>query len=564
MRPAASRRAAPARKHVPRAPARPRAALAEALARRPAVREALARGPSAGRALARRAFALGPLLAPALLAALVAFLWLPALPGLGPRPTGAWRGYRVIAVRSETARGWGEAALTARLGTRVISDATATVDFWDFDGFAHVPYAALDGRLDPHDPRRDSYIDGAGGYFHTGGTARTWWIAYLPAEGGALGAWIRAARLLGVPFRGEWRLAEFDPLERIVDIACVFCFGVLLALSLEEFRRAAVLAAVIAAATWIPLLLEVGAPALAAAVIVFLAWFPLLRACLRVREWNGKLARAAKRPLGVFAAAALAAFAAAAAGQGFSFGSVLAFLSPLAASLLLLSLVPAFSLLAAGPWKRRRLFEPVPIVRPQADGRRGRTAAVVAGVSLVLAVVLPLARGAPLPAPHPVAGTAGFSWQALGRAAGARHGSSLPGYASLVTHAAFQQTIAFGRPWRTPRRDERVTVREYASDPSTGSLAARLRTVKVFDTAWLQGLRRRAVPGSLEALLYAQDRPVDARVRTGGGRFPKDLPAVILALVVLGAWVGRGRGLGPLIRAAMMGLNGAARRNEAP
>ncbi len=140
----------------------------------------------------------------------------------------------------------------------------------------------------------------------------------------------------------------------------------------------------------------------------------------------------------------------------------------------------------------------------------------------------------------------------------------MPGFASLVTHAAFQETIGFGRPWRTPRADERVTVREYATDPASGIIVARQRTVKVFDDAWLRSVRARAAPGSLEALLYDQGRPVDVRMRGPGSLLLRDLPVLILSFIVFVAWQGRERGLGPLIRAALMGLNGAARQNEAP
>jgi hypothetical protein len=140
----------------------------------------------------------------------------------------------------------------------------------------------------------------------------------------------------------------------------------------------------------------------------------------------------------------------------------------------------------------------------------------------------------------------------------------LPGFAALVTHAAFQETIAFGRPWRAPKRDERVAVREYLSNDATGVFVERLRTVKVFDTAWLQGVRRRAQPGSLESLLYAQGRPVTVSVKGAGFGLLRELPIVLLVLCALLAWLGRDLGLGPLIRGNLLRFNGAARRDQVP
>ena len=87
----------------------------------------------------------------------------------------------------------------------------------------------------------------------------------------------------------------------------------------------------------------------------------------------------------------------------------------------------------------------------------------------------------------------------------------LPDLSDLATHAAFQETMAFGRPWRLPAPDERVYVREFSTSPSTGAIDAHLRSVKVFDETWRKGLERRAASGSLEALLFAQGRPVGCR-----------------------------------------------------
>jgi hypothetical protein len=530
------------------------------LARGNAARRGLIRGPAARKVLAR-----GPLLAPILLAAMAAFLWLPTAPGIGPQPSRLWHGYQTLSVRADIVRGTGASALASKLGPGVVSDATAKADFWDFGSMTRVPYAVLDGRLDRLDPRRDRYIDGAVNYFHAVGAGRDWWVAYIPAVRTGLRSWLRLASALGIPYHGEWRLAEFDPLEKILSLLAVFGFAVLLSLSLEEYRRAAVSIAVITSLIWTPFLLSGSIGQLAVCLIVLLSWFPLLRACLQLREWDSHLLHALRKPLRLFACVAAAALATSSLGSGFSFSRLLAFLSPLAASLLLLSVIPAFSLLAATPWRRRKVFQPVPIVRPQADPFRGRSAAAFfAPLALVLVALLSLTRGLALPTPRAVLGARDFSWQSLSRMSRGDGEGRLPGFAALVTHAAFQETIAFGRPWRAPKRDERVAVREYLSNDATGVFVERLRTVKVFDTAWLQGVRRRAQPGSLESLLYAQGRPVTVSVKGAGFGLLRELPIVLLVLCALLAWLGRDLGLGPLIRGNLLRFNGAARRDQVP
>ena len=297
--------------------------------RQPARRRVPAHGPMvrllANRPAARAALARGPLLAPALLAAMIAFLWLPAAPGLGPHPSWLWRGYQTLSVRSDIIRDRGAVAVASRLGAGVVCDVTAGADFWDFGSLARVPYSALDSRLDPSDPRRDRYIEGAGGYFHAVGAGRDWWVAYIPAARTGLRSWLKLASSLGFPFRGEWRLAEFDPLEKLLSLLAVFAFAVLLALSLEESRRAAVLIAVATALLWTPFLLAGTVAQLAVCLIVLLSWFPLLRACLQLREWDGQLFRAVSRPLRLFVGVAAAALATSSLGPGFSVLRLLAF-----------------------------------------------------------------------------------------------------------------------------------------------------------------------------------------------------------------------------------------------
>jgi hypothetical protein len=513
----------------------------------------------------RKARVLGPLLAPVLAAAIAVFLWLPSAPGIGPQPARLWRGYQTLAVRADVVKSRGAAVIAARLGPGVICDVTATAEFWDFGGFSRVSYAALDSRLDPLDPRRDRYVEGAARYFHASGAGREWWVAYLPATRPGFRLFLHTASMLGMPVRGQWRLAEFDPLEKMLSLLAVFGFAVLLAISFDEARRVALIVALIAAFLWTPFLLSGSIAQLAVCLIVLLSWFPLLRACLLLRRWDKHLFRTLQKPLLLFGCVAAASLATSSLGIGFSFSRLLDFLSPIVASLLVLAVIPAVSLLTAAGGRRKRIFQPVPIVRPALDPLRGRSAAlIVAPLALVFIALLSLTRGLALPTPHAVLGAGSFSWHSLARLGRETGERQLPGFAELVTHDAFQETMPFGRAWKAPSRDERVTVRDFAYDPSTGALSARKRTVKVFDSTWLSSVRSRVTAGSLEALLYAQSRPVVVSVRGAGYGLLKELPIVLLVLCALLAWLGKDLGLGPLIRGNLLRLNGAARRDQVP
>ena len=505
------------------------------------------------------------MVAPALAAMLAAFLWLPSAAGISPKQTRIWRGYQTLAVRADVVRARGAAALAARLGPGVVCDTTALADFWDFTGLTRVPYAALDARLDPLDPRRDRFIDGAAAYFRATGLGGEWWLAYLPADTTSFRLFLRAAGLLGFPFHDEWRLAEFDLLEKSLSLLAAFGLALLLALSLEEARQSGAAIAACAALLWMPFLISGGLGHLALCLMLLLAWFPLLRAGLPLREWGDHVPRTLKKPLLSFVFIAASGLSLSIVAGGSTFARLMSFVSPVVTTLLLLPVLTPFSHTAVGWRRRRRVFATVPVVRRSPDPLRGRTVSLFfASFALVIAAVLPLARGLPLPAPHTVIGAPDFSWRSLGRLSEMTSGRRMPDFSDLVSHAAFQETMAFGRPWRTPIRDERVAVREFLANAETGAIVARERTVKVFDSTWLSSVRRRAVPGSLEAMLFAQGRPVMVAIRGVGYVLVRELPIAFLVLCGLLALLWRDLGLGPLIRGNLPRLNSAARRDQVP
>ena len=121
------------------------------------------------------------------------------------------------------------------------------------------------------------------------------------------------------------------------------------------------------------------------------------------------------------------------------------------------------------------------------------------------------------------------------------------GHGGRREHAAFQQTLVFGRPWGLPGADTRVAVTEYIEDRAAGSITARTRTVKRLDGAWLQGVTRAPPAPSVERLLLAQGRPMRVRVSRNLPGLLRDLVAAILCAAALMGWWGLGDGLRHLI-----------------
>ncbi len=501
-----------------------------------------------------------------LLALAIAAAWLPLVSGLFPHPTRVWRGYQVLLVRADAAASGDMADAAEALGPGVVTDLAAKISFWNFTGQGSVTIAGLDGRIDPRDPRYDSFMDGAAAYFHVPSAGKgEWRIAYVPARSPAVIVFLRLAFRLGLPLHGEWRLVEFDPLEALLSVAAFLAFALLQAFSAQKDRRTGLGLALVGTLLWLPFLLAGGTARPALGMVVLIAWYPLMEVLLVLRGWDEQALREARPQLGLFLGTAAAGFVLLLA-TGRAPASLLAgYLGPVLGSLLLFASLATIWGRVKRPRKRRRNFEPVPIVRPPVSLPSGKPAALgLALLALALLTCVSLARNAALPTPLPVPGARDFSWRSLARMGRDNRDAGLPNIADAVTHEAFQQTLSFGRPWGLPRSDERVYVREFIANPATGVLSARPRTVKVFDSTWLKGTLRRPEPGSLESLLLAQGRPVAVGLRGEARGALRDLPTVLLVAALFAAWLARDPATRPLMRGVLVRFNGVARRNQAP
>ncbi len=529
------------------APARPRGSTASS---RPAVVKAA--GPLVA-PVRTRGFAL---MAGFLLLALICGWGPPALTGGAPR---LWRGYRPVLVRADVAAKQGLQTIAGRLGAGVVSAATAGVEFWDFTGLARVPLSGLAARLDPQDPRFDQYMSGMSRYFTAVSRGTAWDVLYVPVRTSLPRLLLDAVVVLGVPFGGEWRVAELNALETALALASIFAFAVLSSLALREGRRGALAMSVGAALLCTPFVVDGGFASAGIALLLLASWWDVLRAVLDRSEPGD--ARSVRRGLLLYGVAAAAAsllsllWRPSAASMAELFG----------ASIALPLLLASMPVLRRSRRRGRNVFSTVPIVRPSVDHRGGLPAAPFAGsVLLVLAVVAGAVGNVPLPTPAFVAGAREFSLASLGVLAKAHAANRLPDVSDFTTHQAYQETLTFGLAWSLPLPDERVTVRDYEVSTTATPIVESLRTVKTFDETWMASVRRLAVPGSLEALLFAQGRPVAVGTPPGVRGFLAGLPAVLAALCLLMAGLLRDLASPPLIRSIVLRFNGVARRNQAP
>ncbi len=502
----------------------------------------------------------------------VAAAWLASFPGSPDRPTRVWRGYETLLVSAREARGGGLARVVRALGPGVVSDLTAPVKFWDFTDLASVPLSRLDERIDPRDPRHDRVMGELGGYFRSASAGSSSWdVVFIPARHPAPIDYLRAAAVLGLGGRG-WRILEFDPLQALVSLAAVAGLAVLLAGPWRREGRARLAVSLAGAFLWVPYLLGGGLARLALALLLLSSWFRAAEVLVVLHGWDEQLLREVRSPLAVFLAQAGAGLVVLLPAGGFSAGELIALCGPVAGSCLLVVAL-ALHWGRATRTRRRRKFEPVPIVRPGAlAAPPGQAGFLLSLGALLLCAAIPLARSQPVATPVGVIGVRDFSWESIRLLGRTAVSARLPDASDLVTHEAWQETLAFGRPWGMPRRDERVYVRDFLISPGDGAIVAAPRRVKVFDSTWLAAVFADPPAGSLERLLVAQRRPMAVGFRSSARELFREAPVALLVMFVMSALLVRERAPGRrrqrilalLMKSVVVRFNGAARRNQIP
>lgn len=490
-----------------------------------------------------------PAFAPALAAAILLLAWLPSARGIAPKTTRLWKGYYTLLVRTDRVGEERVRRALKSIAPGVVSSETAMVSFSDLETTTACSLSELPGRLDAGDPRFDGYLRDLGGYFTGSAKGAEMQVAYIPAPRTSVATFRKLSRLLGAPSRGRWRLAEYDPVEKVLVLLAAIAFGLLASVPASASRHRGKEGlpglALCCMACWLPFLASGGIAELAFTLALFPPWLSLARALGASSPAARRARGSASVTYGGFAAAALAGLLLVA---GFSWFRLLGALCSLACSVLILFLPRSVSRLWK-TWNRTRAFPSAMLVRlSRVPLRRGPAVALLLVASPVLLALVALARAPFAPLPSRLPGIRDFSWSAL-REMDARRsandGERLPDIVDFVTHSAYQQTLTFGRASALPTRDERVTVMEYAVNPSTDAIVSRPRTVKSFDSAWLDSLTRSPAVSSIERLLLEQGKPVRVEGAPARRALAREIAAAVLGACALLWWFARELGVRP-------------------
>ena len=366
-----------------------------------------------------------PVLAVALLVLVV--LWIPFAPFVTPKPSRLWRGYYTLLVRVGGPADTLMPGALERLGPGIVSERTATVDFYDFSSSVRSAYAGLRERLDPLDPRRDPYIDRMAGYFTVTSGEAEQHALYVPARFMSLRLYFSLWSMLGPPARSAWRLVDFDPVEKLISLVALIAFAALMSRGTQRRSRwPPALASV--SLLWVPAILASGPSLLALSFCLLAFCLPLLRMRLAFagKSWTdlGRSRGPLLRYLGIGVISLLVFFLV----NGRSLAMLLQPVAPFLCSLLVVLAAPVVRQ-AADEWRRALVFAAVPLVRSRQGARERRTPRPVRGALFLReSRSCPLSRGGAFPAPIPVSGAHEFSWDAVARLRQGSRADQLPGF----------------------------------------------------------------------------------------------------------------------------------------
>jgi hypothetical protein len=455
-----------------------------------------------------------------------------------------WRGYYTVTVAS-TAPGLPKLPeVPARLAAAglgpVVAPATAPELITTFRGYEQVVVADLDRRLDRLDPRYDPYLLAVPNWFAAGGDGGQARIVYVASTLPPAAFAVRAAgALAGTGL--QWQIAGL-PWRSLA--AALLCF--LVAASALILPRGGAVPRrwrALLALPWLFLVAHGGLPAAFVAVPAHVAAVRVAGAVAR----RGRLARgrepgserAAPFARGVLGVGLLAGAGAAAA--------VLATLTGAGEQVAAMARYLAIGSLWSGALAVSAILAGVLVryPRPDATGSAlpaGRAplsarlggAAVLA--ALAAALVLPFTTGAHVPRPGLAAARAPVTLSALAAQVGAGTASGLPGLGDYVTHLAYQQTLALGRPYRLPTPGERVTVDHYRRGED-GRVLREPREVARFTEQWLADALAEVPAGSVAALLAAQGSPTAVHRGPPPPRSAAEIVLWIAVAAALGLWI---------------------------
>jgi hypothetical protein len=454
------------------------------------------------------------------------------------RSPGEWEPYHIVTTDLAPADAE-DLLVQAGLGdvvTDVITEHTTEVFVTRFNRVESVPLSDALRRLDPLDPRRDPFIENLSRYFTTDTEGQS--LIYLRADGPTRRVSRVVRRVLG---RGS-DLVGWEPLRLLVGLGLLLAASAAILVLQGRFRL------VVAAGLvpWIPVVFGSGIPGAVGAALICFAWSQALTSLTLLLERNDPRREMLTRVLrlGVWPGLVIIATLAVV----WSMAGVRAALTVLP-GVIGLSVVTALVIvfrLGSLIHRDHDLFAPVSILTGRSAGLAGRlrfsgsrVLSAILGLSfLVIPPVVDgmiVSRSPTVPHQVIVEGAHGVSYESISVLWSKTLPDALVDISDYTAHRAYQQSLAFGRPYKPPAAGEAVTLSRFR-ETEEGAYNRFEEVVLVFDETWLEQAISDA-PAGISSLLASAGKASGVVPTSGRGLYSdysqllKHTAYVLLALV---------------------------------
>ncbi len=421
-----------------------------------------------------------------------------------PNPM-AWAEYWVLLLDPTAEVGRVQQALEECGLTGVISWAVQEVHVSLFDSVERVPVSRLAERLERLDPRFDPYMEHIGAFYTARMDGEEWHVLYLPVETHPLRLWTRLRAVLDPEY--TWHLLSFRPWHAALTGSCFAVLAILVAWKLGGSWIYG-----LAGLFWLPNLAGGNVETYVGSAVVFVTTVLLLREVEPyvvnrfIYGWRRRDPRVLElRALYVVVALGCSVVLPAIVGAPAAYPLILSF----ATSGAWFAAVSAHRVIR-GKQEEHVSFTPVPIRRRADRIRHSPVGSPIVAATLATLLVVPVLAVAAsdglatmaVPRPAPESATGELSWHSLQRLWRVSTPDRIPNLADYLAHRAYQDSIAFGRPYGFPRIGEKIELSEYRY--ANDGIEQSFRVVFSFSPDWYERVLHEARHLGIESALVLQ------------------------------------------------------------
>ncbi len=436
-----------------------------------------------------------------------------------------FKGYYTVLIKLKSSDQAGiKEILKDNLFKKAISRYSALVSFNDYTGGERITLNKIKKRLDPLDPRYDSYLKRLNSYFYAKSGGIHWQIVYVPSARNPISMYM-ALNTFFNPVHVKWKLAGFSLSSGVINLVLSVLFMYLILIYVDFKNKIVKAFLAFGFIPWIMNILPGGLGDIILFFPVFYSWSIILKniESLMLNSYRFNWDNKDKNDLPFYVVRFLAAGIVPSLFllvTGSDSALVIRTLTAVVYEMILTAILIR-ALFLRIKYVEYNIFEPVPILKSFHRWRdlwnlhlSLKKIKIILLTSLVIFTpivftVVNSINSTALPQPVKVKNIGKkFSWQNLEMLSRNASGDEFPNISGYIIHRAFQEGFPFGMKYRFPGENENLYVKEYTYNKVTGRVMESLRRVKRYDSTWLKSVFLSIPETSIAGMLFRQKEPV--------------------------------------------------------